>query len=279
LLEGGSYRGIYTAGVLDVLMKNDIYPNCVVGVSAGSMNGLSYVSRQPGRAKEVILNYGLDSRYMGRKALFHEGGVVGFDFILNTLGKSQEIPFDYETFESSECKYFAAVTNCRTGMQEYIDRDNAEDIYKAVRASCSMPLVCKKVKIGGDEYLDGGVAAKIPLDFLTGHHYDKAVIILTRPLDHFAKPVSTRTKRLCKNVYRRYPQIVYNLANEDILQNNLRGKIKKLEADRRVFVIAPSKPLPIGRMERSYANLEQGYNMGVSDGENRLSALIKYLKD
>lgn len=259
-------------------MENNVYPDCVVGVSAGSMNGLSYVSRQPGRAKSIVLNYGLDPRYLGRKAFMHEGGIIGFDFILNQLGNSKEYPFDYDTFKNSRCKFYAAVTNCRTGTQEYIDRDKSEDIFTAVKASCSLPFMCKKVEIGNGKYLDGGISEKIPLSFLQTEHYDKVIMVLTRPLDHFAKPVSDRAKKLCKNVYRRYPNLVYDLINEDILQNNLRQKIKKLRDDGKVFVIVPEKNLPIGRIERNRENLEFGYKTGYADGRKHIKEVIEYLK-
>ena len=187
LLEGGSYRGIYTSGVLDVFMEHDVYPDCVVGVSAGSLNGLGYVAKQPGRSRDIVLTYGMDPRYVGVQALRREHNLVGFDFILREV--QDRYPFDGETFCHSGMKFYAVAVNCRTGEQEYIDRDETEDILTAVAASSSMPFFCRKVKIGGEFYLDGGTGLHLPLGFLREHpEYDRVVGLDSGADDFISKP-------------------------------------------------------------------------------------------
>ena len=167
MLEGGSYRGIYTSGILDVFMAHEVYPDCVVGVSAGALNGIGYVAKQPGRCRDVVMSYGMDPRYVGTKALRREHNLVGFDFILREM--QDILPFDEETFYHSGIKFYATATNCDTGRQEYFDRDGSEDIFTAVAASSSMQYLCRKVQIGEHPYLDGGIGPHLPLRFLKQH--------------------------------------------------------------------------------------------------------------
>lgn len=277
LLEGGSYRGIYTAGVLDVFMEHAIYPDCVVGVSAGALNGLGYVAKQPGRSKDIVLNYGLDPRYVGTKALRSEHNLVGFDFILR---QTQEIfPFDAETFYHGGIKFYAAVMNCETGKQEYIDRDQAEDIFDAVAASSSMPFLCRKVKIGEQEYLDGGTGKHLPLEFLEQHpEYDRVVVILTRRVEYRKKPLGGAMRNLGKRLYRNYPHLLDNILNEPEYYAQERETLARLEAEGRLLLIQPQEELGIGRLERDQEKLRQGYETGRQDGQRYLEQVQSYLK-
>ncbi len=269
LLEGGSYRGIYTSGVLDVWMEQDLYPDCVVGVSAGALNGLGYVAKQPGRCRDVVLNYGLDPRYLGTKALRHEHNLVGFDFILRQM---QEIlPFDEETFYHGGIRFYATVVNCETGRQEYMDRDGPEDILQAVAASSSMPYLCRKVPIGGGTYLDGGTGKHLPLEFLTLHpEYDRVVVVLTRRMDYRKKAPGAPMQRLARRLYHDYPNLLDNLLHEAELYAAEREELARMEAAGRVLVIQPEQELDIGRLERDPERLRQGYAAGRRDGEKSL---------
>lgn len=277
LLEGGSYRGIYTSGVLDVFMEHDVYPDCVVGVSAGALNGLGYVAKQPGRSKNIVLNYGLDPRYVGTKALRSEHNLVGFDFILR---QTQEIyPFDEETFYHSGMKFYAAVVNCDSGEQEYIDRDETEDILAAVAASSSMPFLCRKVKIGGQEYLDGGTGRHLPLDFLRQHpEYDRVVVVLTRRITYRKKPMGGAIRNLGKRLYHNYPKLLDNILRETELYAKERMELEQMEHEGRALVIQPKEELGIGRLERDINKLRQGYETGRQDGIRYLKQVQEYLR-
>ena len=277
LLEGGSYRGIYTSGILDVLMEHQVYPDCVVGVSAGALNGVGYVARQPGRCRDVVLQYGLDPRYVGTKALRREHNLVGFDFILREM---QEIlPFDEETFYHGGIKFYAAVTNCRTGVQEYIDRDGPGDIMQAVAASSSMPFLCRKVTLEGTPYLDGGIGKHLPLDFLDQHpEYDRVVMILTRRLEYRKKPVGGAMRNLGKRLYRDYPALLRNILTEPELYAAERQEIARLREAGRLYVIEPEEELNIGRLERDVENLRRGYATGRADGERYWTEVRDWLR-
>lgn len=276
LLEGGSYRGVYTSGVLDVFMEHDIYPDCVVGVSAGSLNGLGYVARQPGRSRDIVLNYGMDPRYVGVKALRREHNLVGFDFILREA--QQMYPFDAETFFHSKTKFYAVATNCRTGQQEYIDRDEAEDILTAVAASSSMPFFCRKVRIGGEEYLDGGTGLHLPLGFLKEHpEYDRVAVVLTRRLGYRKSPPGGAIKNLAKRLYRNYPALLNNILNEAELYAAEREELLRMEQEGRVLIVQPKEELPIGKLERDTEKLKAGYAAGRADGEAAWQEMRAYL--
>lgn len=276
LLEGGSYRGIYTSGVLDVWMEHNVYPDCVVGVSAGALNGLGYVAKQPGRCRDVVLNYGLDPRYVGTRALRKEHNLVGFDFILREM--QDFLPFDAETFYHGGIKFYAAVTNCVTGRQEYIDRDQSEDILTAVAASSSMPFLCRKVRIGDQEYLDGGTGLHLPLDFLRQHpEYDRVVVVLTRRLDYRKKAPGGAMRNLGKRLYREYPKLLNNILREAEIYAEEREALARMQQEGRVLVVQPEEELEIGRLERDLEKLRRGYEIGRRDGEKYLGQVRAYL--
>ena len=276
LLEGGSYRGIYTSGVLDVFMEHDVYPECVVGVSAGSLNGLGYVARQPGRCRDIVLNYGMDPRYVGVKALRREHNLVGFDFILRQV--QEMYPFDAGTFFRNRMKFYAVVVNCRTGQQEYMDRDECPDILTAVAASSSMPFFCRKVKLGGEEYLDGGTGLHLPLGFLKEHpEYDRVVVVLTRRLGYRKSAPGGAIKNLAKRLYRNYPKLLDNILNEADIYAAEREELAQMEKEGRVLIIQPEEELPIGKLERDVQKLKDGYAVGRRDGEASWEQVRAYL--
>lgn len=275
ILEGGSYRGIYTSGVLDVLMEHNIYPDCVVGISAGALNGMGYVARQPGRCRDIVLSYGLDNRYVGAKALRKEHSLVGFDFILREM--QSILPFDEKTFLSPEMKFYAVVTNCRTGQPEFMDRDHCPDYLSMVAASCSMPFLCRKVKIGEEEYLDGGASSRLGLEFLEEHpEYDRVVVVLTRRLSYRKKKPSKLREKMTTRMYHDYPLLQEKLIHEDEVYAAERENLKRLMDEGRVLVVQPQSELDIGRLERDVNQLKLGYETGVRDGERYLEKIRAY---
>ncbi|MBQ9270270.1 MAG: patatin family protein [Oscillospiraceae bacterium] len=277
MLEGGSYRGIYTSGILDVFMAHEVYPDCVVGVSAGALNGMGYVAKQPGRCRDVVMSYGMDPRYVGTKALRREHNLVGFDFILREM---QEIlPFDEGTFYHSGIKYYATATNCDTGRQEYFDRDESEDILTAVAASSSMQYLCRKVQIGEHPYLDGGIGPHLPLRFLKLHpEYDRVVVILTRRLEYRKHPVRPVMENLSRRLYRDYPNLLSVLLTEPERYAAERKELAELREQGNIFLIEPETELDIGKLERDKSKLQAGYEQGRRDGEKYWEQVKEYLQ-
>lgn len=177
VLEGGAFRSVYEAGVLDALMIHDINLDCVIGVSAGALNGMNYVAGQIGRSAYVNLKYRHDSRYVGLKAIHHNAGIIGFDFAFNEINK--EYPFHYEHFNRPEQRFIAVATNCLTGCPAYFEKGKFKNIFQAVRASASLPYLSKIVDIQGEPYLDGGCSDKIPFKWAIKNQYNKIIVIRT----------------------------------------------------------------------------------------------------
>lgn len=189
LLEGGALRGCYTSGVLDVLMENDCYFPTVAAVSAGGLNAVNYLARQPGRSARTTLAYRHDPRYVGAVALLKSHGIFGFDFMFNRLMEKE--PFDRKTYEESPQKLFVAATDVGSGQATMFEKGKCADFNAALAASASMPLCSLPVRIGGRRYLDGGCACAIPLEWALERGYGPIVVVSTRPRG-YRKPMPSR---------------------------------------------------------------------------------------
>ena len=179
VLEGGALRGIYTAGVLDVFLDNNIEIDAIVGVSAGALFGINYVSKQRGRCLRYNLENANNRNYMGFYSLLKTGNIMNKDFCFNKLIYEID-PFDFETFKKSNTKFYCVVTNLETGKPEYINIKDLEKDMEYLRASGSMPLVSEIIEINGKKYLDGGVSDSVPLEWALKQGYDRVIVVETR---------------------------------------------------------------------------------------------------
>ncbi|MBR6157912.1 MAG: patatin family protein, partial [Lachnospiraceae bacterium] len=159
VLEGGAFRGLYTQGFLDALMESDINMACVIGVSAGALSAMNYVSGQIGRSARINLGFRHDSRYVGTRALVHSHSILDISFLTEDRGILE--PFDRERFENSKQRFIAVATNCDNGKAVCFEKGRSRDIMEGVRASATMPYISPMVWIGGVPYLDGGCTCKI----------------------------------------------------------------------------------------------------------------------
>lgn len=275
VLEGGAFRGVYGEGVLDAMMEGDINLSCTIGVSAGALNGVGYVSGQIGRSARINLRFRHDSRYVGREALQRNHGVIGFDFLFD--GLDNIYPMDKERFLSPERRFVAVVTNCLTGKAEYMEKGKCSDIFQAVRASASMPYVSRMVDIDGVPYLDGGCACGIAFHWALEQDFEKIVVVRTRPRS-FRKEIGQTTSRLAPlALYRRYPEFAEVLEHTNEIYNQDCNELERLESDGRLFVISPSYGMPITRLENDMERLGSLYWLGYSDGKRAIPALREYL--
>lgn len=273
VLEGGGLRGIYTVGVLDVFMDNDIKVDGIIGVSAGALFGVNYPSGQRGRGLRYNLEYAKDPRYMSFRNLIKTGNIVGKEFAYYDIPFRRDV-FDEEAFEKSGIDFYAVVTNVENGKAEYIKIDNAFEQMEAFRATSSMPLVSKFVEIDGKKYLDGGCADSIPVKKCIEMGYDKVVVVLTRPLDYRKKKENGWLNFLA---YRKYPEFVKTLNNRPDDYNKTVEEIIELEKQGKVFVIRPSKTIPIKRIEHDTEVIQRMYDLGLEDGKTQMEGLKKYL--
>lgn len=273
LLEGGSFRGIYSAGACDVLMENGIHMKAVAGVSAGVLCGLNVASRQVGRFARICILHRHDSRYTGWKAWLSDGGAVGFRFILHDAAKL--IPFDAEKLK--ERRFVAVATDLTTGKPFYAEYGKTEPFEQAVRASASLAFASRIVDMNGVPMLDGGYSESIPLDWAEKQGYRKRIVVLTQPLDTRKTPVREKKKRMFDAFYRKYPAFLQAVEDVPAKYNALRETLAAQAANGETFVIAPKNEIPLGKMEKDTNKLYLYYLHGRRDAEKALPALKAYL--
>ena len=273
VLEGGAMRGIYTAGVLDIFMDNNIKIDGIVGVSAGILFGVNYISKQKGRVIRYNKKYVKDKRYMGIRSLITTGNIVNKDFAYYEIPFKLDI-FDEETFEKSETEIYAGVTNIETGKSEYIKIENVLKQMEVMRATSAMPFVSKIVDIDGKKYLDGGISDSIPVNYCKRLGYDKIIVVLTRPIEYRKKKTS---KLPAKIIYKKYPNLVNSINSRYRNYNNTVEEIIRMENNKEIFVIRPSKLINVKRIEKNVDKLQEIYNLGIEDCNNNLNRLKYFL--
>ena len=272
VLEGGAFRGLYTQGFLDAMMVHDINMRCVIGVSAGALGGMNYVSGQIGRSARINLGFRHDSRYVGAKALLHGRSILDVGFI--TGEQSDFEPFDRKRFDRKERRFIAAATNCVTGETAYFEKGRCSDIILAARASASMPFITPMVKIDGIPYLDGGCSCKIPYQWALDQDFRKIIVIRTRdPLFRKEEKKSTAAFR----VYRRYPAFAKKLSESAKDYNRQCDEIEKLNMEGRLLRFAPSEPVNVSRLEGDLEKLGELYWLGWNDCIAALGEIREYL--
>lgn len=273
VLEGGAMRGMYTAGVLDVFLEKCISVDAVVGVSAGALFGVNYLSRQKGRVIRYNKRFNSDKNYMGLRPLLREGNIVNTKYAYEEVPRKLD-PFDDESYKKSGIPFYAVVTDIETGKPEYIQVYSAFEQMDVLRASGSMPFVSKPVLYNNKMYLDGGISDSIPFQWLSSQGYDKLIVILTRDMEYRKKPMSSS---LIKLFYKKQPQLSEKLLKRHDVYNKSVELLKQWENEGKVFVIRPSKPIEIGRIETNPDKLQEVYDLGLKDATESLLELQKYI--
>lgn len=276
VLEGGAMRGIYTAGVLDVFMENDISFDGVIGVSAGALFGVNLLSKQKGRVLRYNKKYNSDRNYMGIRPLLKTGNIIDTQYAYDTVPRKLDI-FDNAAFMQSKTPFYAVVTNIGTGEAEYIQIKDVFRQMEVLRASGSMPFVSKPVEINGKLYLDGAVADSIPFEKFLEMGYDRLVVVLTKDADYVKHPISPFMTRA---VYgKKYTAFENKLRNRHNNYNNCMGRLKEMEKEGGIFVIRPTKRIKISRVEKNPDRMQRMYELGVQDANGALGRLKQYFAD
>lgn len=273
VLEGGAMRGMYTAGVLDVLQEQGLGFDGIMGVSAGAVFGPNFLSGQRGRVIRYNKRFINDRRYKGLGCLLKTGDLFSRDFAYDRVPREFDV-FDDERFRDSGVPFYAVVTDMETGRAEYMQVKSVFDDMDILRASASMPFVSRPVELNGRLYLDGGVADSIPFDAMGEMGYGKLVVILTRDMDYRKKPMPAAAIKL---YYRHYPKFRDSLLRRHQVYNDSVSRLRALEAEGRAFVIRPSRPIEIGRVESDPDKLQEVYELGLEDGEAALGKLREYM--
>lgn len=264
VLEGGGMRGIYTVGVLDAFTKYNFMPDYLIGVSAGASNGVSYISRQEGRALRTNINYIGDRRYLSWSNYIKTGSLFGMDFLYEEIPQKLD-PFDYESFFKNPCDFKVGVTNAETGKAEFYGKASLHDGAIVLKASSSIPLVANPVNYRGNTYFDGGTAAPIPVGEALKDGCDKVIVVLTRDRNFIKPPL--RCFPLVAWKMKEYPAMVELLKRHHEVYRENQEEIRKLEKEGKAMVIAPAAPLQIDRFEKSRERLLAVYHQGLADGE------------
>jgi len=277
VLEGGAMRGLFTAGICDVLMEHQVWPNGVIGVSAGAAFGCNYKSRQAGRAIRYNTAYAKDSRYSGIKSLLTTGDYFNAAFAYHTLPKELD-KFDDQAFEENPMEFYAVCTDVLTGKAVYKRLQRSGDIaYDWIRASASMPLVSRVVELEGWKLLDGGVADSIPLEYFESIGYERNVVVLTQPRGYVKE--HNRLMPLMRIALRKYPQMVKAMDCRHVMYNRQLEYVCRAEHEGRCLVITPDAKLPIGHISHDPAEMRRVYEMGRQMGTRRIEDIKKFLND
>lgn len=274
VLEGGAMRGMFTAGVLDVFMEKGIVADGIVGVSAGALFGVNYLSGQKGRVIRYNKRFNGDRDYLGIRPLLREGNIVSTKYAYEEVPHRLD-PFDDKKYKEAKAPFYAVVTNVETGEPEYIQIKSVFEQMDALRASGSMPFVSKTVTIDEKTYLDGGISDSIPFQWLHKQGYDKLIVILTRDKDYRKKPMSSLPIKL---FLKKYPKIADRLLHRHEVYNDAAETLNEWEQTGKAFVIRPSKPIEIKRTETDPDKLQEVYELGLQDGTQCLEKLKEYLK-
>lgn len=275
VLEGGAMRGMFTAGVLDVLMEAGVAVDGAVGVSAGAAFGCNYKSRQIGRAIRYNMTYCRDPRYCSLRSLVRTGDLYGVDFCYRVIPMELD-PFDAETFARNPMPFYAVCTDLRTGKPVYhLLQNGGEEDMAWIRASASMPMVSRIVRLDGHELLDGGIADSIPLRFFESIGYERNIVVLTQP-QGFIKE-KNRYLPLLRVALRKYPKAFRALAQRHEAYNEAVRYVRQREEEGAAFVLCPDEPLHIGAVERDAGRLRAVYEAGRAVAGRRLPAMQAFL--
>ena len=275
VLEGGGMRGLYTSGVLDFFMEENLFFPYVIGVSAGACNALSYISRQKGRNREININYANDPRYINLKNLFLGKGIFGMDFIFNDI-PNHLLPFEYDKFNQAKERFVVPTTDCISGETVYFEKNICRDLFTAVKASSSMPIASKMVIMEGKFLLDGGISDPIPVLKSMQDGNSRNVIILTRDEGYRKKP--SRARYITNILYSRYEELAKAIEDRYKVYNQTLDYIEEAENEGRFFVIRPQKPVKIKRIERNPIKLQELYEAGYNDAKANYEELSRWLK-
>ena len=275
VLEGGALRGLFSAGVTDVMMEHGIHFDGIIGVSAGACFGANIKSGQAGRSLRYNLRFAHDPRYQSLASLLATGNLFGARFAYHTVPDRLDI-FDNQAFESNPVDFYLVCTDCKTGQPYYRRCDKGgSDLYEWIRASASMPLAAQPVKIGGQTLLDGGISDSIPLKYFQSIGYKRNVVILTQPLGYKKQPM--KSMPIFRFALRHYPKVADALANRYIMYNNELDYIASQEQLGDTLIIAPKTTLPISRISHDRKKMRRTYDIGRSMAESLIGHIKNFL--
>lgn len=276
IMEGGAMRGMFTCGVIDVLLENDVEFDGSVGISAGAVFGCNFKSKQIGRAIRYNKKYSKDPRYGKVRSFIKTGNLYETQFCYFDIPFVLD-PFDSETFRANPTEFYVGATDVMTGAPVYHKCVEAgvRDV-EWIGASSSMPIVSNPVTIDGRQMLDGGITDAVPFEFMEGLGYNRNVVVLTRPYGYRKSPIPATS--MLKLLLRRYPAVAEAMIGRPEMYNRQMQGIEQRERDGVSFVIRPPEDLGIHRTEDDPVELERVYNIGRAETERVLPDLVAFLE-
>jgi predicted patatin/cPLA2 family phospholipase len=274
VLEGGAMRGLFTAGIIDVMMEHGVEPDGLIGVSAGAAFGCNYKSRQPGRAIRYNKRFARDKRYCSWQSWWKTGNLYNAEFGYHIIPTQYDL-FDDKAFDENPMAFYAVCTDVETGKPIYKQLEKGGQLtYDWIRASASMPLASKVVELEGQKVLDGGVSDSIPLEYFESIGYERNVVILTQP-DGYVKE-QNRLMPLMRIALKKYPRMIEAMDKRHLMYNRELVYVYEAETVGRALVIRPDQSLPIGHFSHDPEEMQRIYDIGREMGMRRIEEIKKF---
>lgn len=275
VLQGGGMRGVYTSGVLDFFMDKDLYFSYIIAVSAGACNAIAYITKRRGLGKKICSDYISNNKYISYKSLLTKGSILEMDFIFNSVPNTLD-PFDFEEINNYKDKLIITATDCNNGGPVYIDINQCNDIITAIKASSSVPFVTPTVGFQNMNLLDGGISDPIPIKKSIEDGNSKNLIVLTNEDGYTQR--AFKMKWVANRMYPQYKDLVKSILDSHTLYHETVDYIKELEAEKKVFVIRPSKYLKLRTFDRNTTRIKALYELGYKDAEEKYSELKNWMQ-
>ena len=276
VLEGGAMRGLFTAGIIDVMMEARVEPDGLIGVSAGAAFGCNYKSRQIGRAIRYNKAFAHDKRFCSWQSLLKSGDLYNAEFGYHVIPTKYDV-FDNAAYDANPMAFIAVCTDVETGKAVYKSLPKVTPLtYDWIRASASMPLVSKVVELEGQKVLDGGVADSIPLAYFESIGYEKNMVILTQP-DGYVK-AHNKLMPLMRIALRKYPNMIEAMDQRHIMYNQQLSYVYQAESTGRALVIRPEAPLPIGHISHNPEEMQRVYDIGRATGMKYIERIKAFFR-
>lgn len=273
VLEGGTFRPVFSCGVMDALLSEDIMMPYCIGVSAGISDGVSYISRQKGRNLEILQKYRNDKRYMGRSNYRKHRSIFGLDFVFGEIPNSL-VPFDMDTFKKYEGTCLVGVTNAATGEAQYMDAMDMDEQYSMLRATCAMPLFFPAIELNGEKYYDGGISDPIPMEKAFSDGCDKLLVVLTQPKG-FVKRLGKYDKLGARVLARKYPAVREAILSRPDRYNKIVRLCEQWEREGKVMILRPNYLL--NSFESNVQKLETAYWHGYRMTKEKIKRIRRFL--
>lgn len=273
VLEGGTFRPLFSCGVMDALLSEDIMMPYCIGVSAGISDGVSYISRQKGRNLEIVQKYRNDKRYIGRSNYRKHRSLFGLDFVFGEIPNSL-VPFDMDTFKQYEGTCLVGVTNAATGEAQYMDAMDMDEQYSMLRATCAMPLFFPAIELNGEKYYDGGISDPIPMEKAFSDGCDKLLVVLTQPKG-FVKRLGKYDKLRARVLARKYPAVREAILSRPDRYNKIVRLCEQWEREGKVMILRPNYLL--NSFESNVQKLETAYWHGYRMTKEKIKRIRRFL--